>query len=598
MQADRYSGLLFQTCLFGCLLGIAATIYFLLGLAGALHSQPLNLSIAIILALAFGFFTFHFFAALRLTNWLGRAIWCAIAAIIIVEIILSLVPPTARDELTHHLAIPRLYARAGRIIEVPMAPYAYYPMLVDMLFTPWVIWGYDFVPKLIHGLFGLLTGLSLYAYLSRRMNSIYGLLGFFFFISVPAVLRISHWAYVDLAVTFYCTASLLCILRWREEKQSKSWLLLAALAAGFTVASKPNGFVAWGLLSVIFTLCVVNEPERGAGKMLSELVLFAVVGALPFLPWLIKNWLQTGNPFFPLMAGFFPSKAAAGAAASTSFVGIGILAKREFLYGETWWQIAALPIRLFFSGQDDSPRYFDGVLSPILLLLLPWAFKGKWREEKMLLMGFAVLFLAYAIVLVDIRVRYILPMVPPLVVLLVYGVFNVYLNIKQPAYLFVGLLFFAALNGSYLWSYFNEVAPLSYITGRETRDEYLARSLAEYPALHFINRQLPASAKIYLLFAGRRAYYCDRDYFHDGGELPGLLINALRLAKEPADIDRALREKGLTHLLVREELLVRFLQDNLTPTQRSVWQNFVSNHLRGLFRQNGFAVFQLHGKSL
>ena len=77
-----------------------------------------------------------------------------------IEIILCLVPPTARDELTHHLAIPQLYVRAGRIIEVPMAPYSYFPMLLDMLYTPWIYWGYDSVPKLIHGLFGFLTGIG------------------------------------------------------------------------------------------------------------------------------------------------------------------------------------------------------------------------------------------------------------------------------------------------------------------------------------------------------------------------------------------------------------------------------------------------------
>ncbi len=68
------------------------------------------------------------------------------------EWLLGFLPPTSRDELTHHLAIPKLYADAGRIVEVPMAPYAYYPMLVDMLYTPWIYWGYDFVPKWIHAL--------------------------------------------------------------------------------------------------------------------------------------------------------------------------------------------------------------------------------------------------------------------------------------------------------------------------------------------------------------------------------------------------------------------------------------------------------------
>jgi 4-amino-4-deoxy-L-arabinose transferase-like glycosyltransferase len=284
-----------------------------------------------------------------------------------------------------------------------MAPYSYYPMLLDMLYTPWVYWGFDSVPKLIHGLFGFLTGLSLYAYLSRRMNGVYGLAGFFFFISLPSVLRLSHWAYVDLGTAFYSTAALLCLLRWREEQTRAQWLIIAALSAGFAVTTKPNGLVAWLLLFFLFAWISARETRRGFGKIIAECMIFAVVGALPFLPWLAKNWLQTGTPFYPLLGGFFPAKA--GIETGASYVTLGVLAKRELLYGESWCQIVALPLRLFFFGRDDDPQYFDGVLGPSLILLLPWAFKGKWLEEKKLLISFALLFLVYALFLVDLRAR-------------------------------------------------------------------------------------------------------------------------------------------------------------------------------------------------
>jgi Dolichyl-phosphate-mannose-protein mannosyltransferase len=594
MMDDRFSVLLFRICLVGCLLGIVATIYFLLGLAGLVGSSLLNLFVAAGLVAASIYCLKTFIGALWETNWIGRFIWLSIFVVIGIEIVLSLVPPTARDELTHHLAIPRLYARAGRIIEVPMAPYSYYPMLLDMLYMPWVYWGYDSVPKLIHGLFGFLTGLSLYAYLSRRMNTVYGLLGFFFFISVPSVLRLSHWAYVDLGVTFYAIASLLCILRWREEKGAGRWVLLAALLAGFAVATKPNGLVAWLLLFFLFVWVSVRETERGFGRIFTEWILFAAVGALPFLPWFAKNWLQTGNPFFPLLGGFFPAKAGVHSG-EASYVTLGVFAKRELLYGESWWQIMALPLRLFFFGRDDNPQYFDGVLGPSLILLLPWAFKGKWLEEKKLLISFALLFLFYAVFLVDLRVRYILPIVPPLVILLVYGVFNVYLRIKQPIYLFVILFGFAAFNGYYLWRYFQEVAPQVYVIGQQSRAAYLTRALPEYSAFQYVNRELSPTTKIYLLFVGRRAYYCEREYFHDGGELPGFLLEAIRSAQAPADVAGQLKAKHLTHLLVRDELLIRFLRDNLDPAQHRLWDAFSTNHLKSMFRDRGYSVLQLHG---
>ena len=593
MMEDRFSILLFRTCAVGCLLGIVGTVYFLLGLTGYVGNSIANLFVAASLVAATIFFLKAFIGTLWESPRVGRLLWLAIFVILGTELTLCLVPPTARDELTHHLAIPRLYARAGKILEIPMAPYAYYPMLLDMLYTPWVYWKYDSVPKLVHGLFGFMTGLSLYAYLSRRMNVVYGLLGFFFFISVPSVLRLSHWAYVDLGTTFYSTAALLCILRWREEKSARQWLIMAALSAGFTVATKPNGLVAWLLLFFLFTWIAVREPEHNYGRILSECLIFGAVGALPFLPWLIKNWLQTGNPFFPLLGGLFPAKTEIEGGGAT-YVSLGVFAKRELLYGENWWQIMALPLRLFFFGRDDDPQYFDGVLGPSLILLLPWAFKGKWLEEKKLLMSFTILFFLYALFLVDLRVRYILPIVPPMVILFTYGVFNIYLRIRRPIYLFVVLSCFAAFNGYYLWRYFRHVDPLRYATGQESRTAYLARTLPEYPAFQYLNRELSPTAKIYLLFMGRRAYYCDREYFHDAGELPGFLLRAIQSAKEPVDVARRLKALRLTHLLVRDELLIRFLRDNLKPAQHRLWDAFTANHLEILFRERGYSVLQLH----
>ena len=591
---ERFSTLLWRVALCGVLLGIVGTLYLFTGMAGYVGSPLPNFFVAAALSGAVFFFLLEFLRAFGESQWLGRCVWLGILVIIVGEALLSLVPPTARDELTHHLTIPRLYVRAGRIIEVPMAPYSYYPMLLDMLYTPWVVWSVDWAPKLIHALFGYLTGLLLYSYLARRMNAAYGLIGFFFFISIPSVLRLSHWAYVDLGVTFYSTAAILCGLRWREDKDKRSWLVLAAISAGFAAATKPNGLVALVLVGLLFIWELARGPKRSFGKIISELLLVGVASITPYLPWLAKNWYQTANPFFPLLGGYFAARGPA-ASAPAEYVSLGVLVKRELFYGESWWQIAALPLRLFFFGQDDNPQYFDGVLTPVLIMLLPWAFKGKWREEKLCLFGFAFLFLAYTLFLVDLRVRYVLLIVPPLVALFAYGVFNIYLRIKKPAYLIAVLLFFAGYHGFYLYKYFGEVKPIPYLFGSETREAYLTRTLPEYTTFQFINRELPRDAKIYLLFIGRRGYYCDRDYFHDGGELPALLRGALQSAREPAQVEEILKRKGITHLMVRTDLFARYLVNNLPPAKITLWNEFAASRLSIKYQDRGYALYQMHG---
>jgi hypothetical protein len=111
--------------------------------------------------------------------------------------------------------------------------------------------------------------------------------------------------------------------------------------------------------------------------------------------------------------------------------------------------------------------------------------------------------------------------------------------------------------------------------------------------MRYVNEKVTSTAKIYLLFLGRRAYYCERDYFHDAGELPAFLIGAIQKAKDPEDIGRVLNSRSLTHLMLREDLLIRFLTDNLTPDQGRMWNDFATTRLRLTFRERGYAVYEI-----
>ena len=119
--------------------------------------------------------------------------------------------------------------------------------------------------------------------------------------------------------------------------------------------------------------------------------------------------------------------------------------------------------------------------------------------------------------------------------------------------------------------------------------------LPEYSAFQYINHSTPPSARIYLLFVGRRAYYCDRNYFHDGGDLPWYLLTAITRAQNADQIVRAMRERNITHLIAREDLLATFLAHNLSPSEAAVWNQFAQTRLTLMFRDRGHAVYQLHG---
>ncbi|OGQ83014.1 MAG: hypothetical protein A3F90_19760 [Deltaproteobacteria bacterium RIFCSPLOWO2_12_FULL_60_19] len=382
MPAERFSELVYRLSWAGCLLGFAATLYLPAAWTGYVNHWLLNGAIAAAATIFAALFCLVIFARLpSQTNRLGVALWLAILAIVVLEVVLSLVPATARDELTSHLRLP------------------------DVLYAPWAGWGWRSVPKLIHGLYSFLTGLLLCAYLAHRLNVVYGLLGLLFYISTPVVFQLSHLATVDLGLAYYVTASLLCVLFWAEDTKQSRWLVLAGASAGFAMATGPNGLAAFLFLALALGYAAASQKEIELPQRLLPLGLCVFCALAVFSPWAATN--------------------------------------------------AALPLKIVFTGADDPARYLDGALNPLLILFLPWAFKGKRREEKRIFFGFALAYFLLALFLGELRSRDLLPAVPPLVILLVYAIHNIYLRIVHPKWLFAILILLTALNGIYLWNSFN-----------------------------------------------------------------------------------------------------------------------------------------------
>ena len=52
------------------------------------------------------------------------------------------------------------------------------------------------------------------------------------------------------------------------------------------------------------------------------------------------------------------------------------LAARRLVYDESFVETITIPLRIFFQGEDDNPKYFDGRLDPCLLVFPLAAFLG------------------------------------------------------------------------------------------------------------------------------------------------------------------------------------------------------------------------------
>jgi 4-amino-4-deoxy-L-arabinose transferase-like glycosyltransferase len=554
-------------------------------------------------------------------------------------LLLSAVPPVSRDALTHHLAVPKLWLKSGSMSEIPAVVFSYYPMNLDLLYLIPLYFGNDIIPKYIHFAFALLTAWLIFAFLKERTaKTHYGLLGALLFLSLPMILKLSITVYVDLGLIFFSTAALLYILKWVASGNQTRYLLIAGLFCGLGLGTKYNGLISLFLLTcfipILYLRANLQPDESGDGpdatslprketaamtslRALQAAALFVSISLLVFSPWMIRNLRWTGNPVYPLYQKAFNAvrladtepELVAGLAADrnmeTASGRLGHFALRKKVFKETFLELITTPVRIFFQGRDDNPKYFDGRLNPYLFLL-PFltviGFKRLSRQNKrenLALLSFAVLFLLYTFIQVDMRIRYIAPIIPPLVILSVIGLYQIELWIRHRwtgagrrvgfGFMAVAVIGLLTINAHYLVKQFRYVDPISYLSGKIGRDDYIKKYRNEYPAIQFINRDLPPDARLLALYLGKRIYYSDREIVSNDA----LFKKSIAGAPSADALAESLQSRDFTHLLIRFDYFKYFIFDYLSNEKRRVFRDFLNTRAKWLFSEGVYYVYEI-----
>ncbi len=566
-------------------------------------------------------------------RWLIASIGIALVVLAGCILVLGSVPPVDRDALTHHLAVPKLYLKHGGMVEIPSVPFSYYPMNLDLLYLAALYFGNDILPKNIHFAFALLTAWLIYGYLRARLQSpLWGLLGALLFLSLPVIVKLSVTVYVDLGLIFFSTAALLMLLKWAGSGFPMRLLMMAAGCLGLAVGTKLNGLISLLLLTCMLPILYVRAGEIDTlngcrGKIVRPLnacfygAVFVLVTVLVYSPWMVRNALWTGNPVYPLYQGFFsslnqqnsslrhPAHLSGENGEPGAGEGVNHFVARRIVFNESLLETLSIPLRIFFQGADDNPRLFDGRLNPYLIIFPLFAFFGwkrsKSKMEKMertALLAFATLYVLFVFFQTDMRIRYVGPAIPPLVILATLGLHDLIGLIKDRlrkqravfalGVLSVGLVGLFGLNLSYLADQFRVVAPFSYLSGKVSRDQYIQKFRAEYDVIRYANEHLPQGGKIFCLFMGNRIYYSD----HDMIQMDQYFSSALQRSATAAELSQGLRRRGVEHLLVRMDILGMFA-DGFDAGARGRLDSFFLSELETVFESRGYGLFRLRGSS-
>ena len=547
-------------------------------------------------------------------------------ALILAIIILSYVPPVSRDALTHHLAVPKLYLNYGGIYEISAFKWSYYPMNLDLLYLIPLFFGNDIIPKFIHFSFALMTAWLIFSYLKKRIDTSYALFGVLLFLSLPVIIKLSITVYVDLGLYFFSTASIVCLFKWIEKEFKIKYLVFAAIWCGLALGTKYNGLIVLFLLTLFVPfiyLRSIHSRMLSQGRAIGYGAIFMIVSLIVFSPWMIKNYIWTSNPIYPLYKSLFnpkkvvpvqiikPDTDSPDSASNSSDVvkkpkgRWGHFAVRKIVYGEKWWETAAIPVRVFFQGKDDNPKFFDGRLNPILFIFPFFAFIRLkknipiLRTEKKILVMFSVLFLLFVFFQTDMRIRWIGPIIPPLVILSAFGLNEMITAINKrcsetfakilKGCVIVFITFLVSLNAFYIIGLFKVVEPMSYISGRVGRDEYIEKYRPEYAVINYANHNIPSNAKIMCMFLGNRSYYIDREVVFSYGLASKEVIQEYSSEKILVD----LKKRNITHLLVRYDLFSKWLQDNYNEREKEVINNFFKKYTNLIFSKNGHGLYRL-----
>ena len=522
-------------------------------------------------------------------------LWSALAGVTLFVALLDLLPPTARDALIHHLAIPKIWLLSGGFVETPWAYFSYYPMNLELVYWAVLALGADWAAQFIHHGFGLLTAGLVYLHVAKRRGRGWALFGALLFLGTPMVMRLGASAYVDLGLAFFMTAAALSLIQWGETAQSRWWVLSAA-AAGLALGTKYQTLIGFPPLAAA-VLCLGLRRGEAAGRACGRTVLYFALAGLVFSPWAVKNVVLTGNPIYPLFNSLFGLPALMSGDMYTD-----VFTQRHFLYGESLPWMLMIPVRFFFQGRDFTPQFFDGVLNP-LLLLLPlcalWPPRLKNRPVETVPLALSALYWILVVGFKAPLARYLTPVLPILAILSVYGLAGLWdrpagggLRGAARAILVITVAGLLLVNGAWALDFWRHKDPWPFLTGRVDRQGYLTEKLDHYPAMTYINTHLPRDVRILFIYAGSRGYYCDRPYFYQTWFSGEILRPVLEKAKSGQDVRDALAARA-THLLTRDRLLRQYLHGQYPPEKVRLVADFYKRFLVERFRARGYTVYEI-----
>jgi hypothetical protein len=475
-------------------------------------------------------------------NGYERIAFFTLVVCLCVAFLLVLTPEISKDALVYHLAVPKLFLKHQGFYFIDGNIFANYPLLGEMLYIIGLFLQGDILAKAVHFLFLLAILLGMSQFISQRIGeNAFPCLSLLIFMTVPSVFEASYMAYSDLFVTYYCLGAVLAYMNWSGDRKTV-WLIMCGIFTGLAIACKYTALLLpfLGVLGILWTSRNNQLPVRTAVRCLCVYLICVTLAGSPFY---IKNWLMTGNPFYPFLYHIF-----GGLGWDQDQARLYDLFLHNLGMGRELIDYVLLPWNVSFNAKMNSPQ-FDGILGPIFLVLLPFALglRKTGLDIKIITVYCILSFLFWASSAHQIRYLFhILPLLAILIGFLLAYYQRRKIILRIMTILIAGCLLF---NFYYISTEFLKIRPLGVVFGAESKDDFLKRMLPSYEMFKFINQGLQPDSRILLIYMRNYGFLCDRKYYSDSMFESYTIQKILSLSCSPKDVYMKLKERGFTHIL-------------------------------------------------
>jgi 4-amino-4-deoxy-L-arabinose transferase-like glycosyltransferase len=413
---------------------------------------------------------------------------------VVANFIGGLAPISFIDALTYHVFEAREFLRAGRLIELKHTWQSYQPMSVEMLYTLALGLFDDRLVPLVDWALGVLALFSTLI-LGRRLGGpLVGLLAAAIFYCTAMVAWESTSCFIELGIAAGGAMSLLALLRWRDTDEW-AWLVVAAIAAGFAAACKLTAAQMPLDLSLAI-LYLTRKAGRSFRRTLLSAAAFASIALVLVLPWYVRSYLLTGNPFYPFLPSIFGT--------NPSIADIQVILA-SYGVGKSTWDLLLSPWLLVSEGVRSENGQF---LNPLPFLLGPVILWRTYRDrERLTILGFCVLWFIFWLKTAQVA-RYLVPIQPFATVLAADAAVFLATSSRLRRQLSITCCaLFVAFSTATVILY--DAQFLQVVLGIETREVYLTRTSWFYALYRDVDHELESHPRerAYVLTDEGPTYY-------------------------------------------------------------------------------------------